>query len=322
MSGSSQFEYSKSESSERSSAYGMLKARFPTQRELAEIYRELDSLKKDKKLKDDTIKFLQKEKEGLMRELKHYEQLCEGVVSDITSHRELEAENAQLNADILHLKDVIRRQNSLLRATGTSGNTQLDRQLVTRLCTNLLALLSEAKTTMSSQVYKELEHQKEVLERSNPKRGDTTWQLLEIIDRAMIELSSVPKRNHDLPDIGKPTPPLKYSQTNPLASPDEESRRPQSNLMSTNSTSMANLSVSDTLQRSGYQRSRPNNPGKLGKLGKLERSRSAPSLNGMIPRPPPCPAPSNIRNVFESQEAPLTAKVNMLDTLSFHPPGL
>ena len=54
----------------------MLKARFPTQRELAEIYRELDNFKKDKKLKDDTIKFLQSEKEALMREVSVIMQLC------------------------------------------------------------------------------------------------------------------------------------------------------------------------------------------------------------------------------------------------------
>lgn len=47
----------------------MLKARLPTQQELTDLYREVDNLRKDKKLKDDTIKFLQKEKEALMREV-------------------------------------------------------------------------------------------------------------------------------------------------------------------------------------------------------------------------------------------------------------
>ena len=47
----------------------MLKARLPTQQELTDLYREVENLRKDKKLKDDTIKFLQKEKEALMREV-------------------------------------------------------------------------------------------------------------------------------------------------------------------------------------------------------------------------------------------------------------
>ena len=45
-------------------------------------------------------------------------------------------------------------------------------------------------------------------------------------------------------------------------------------------------------------------------------------IPGMVPRPPPSPAPSHIRNVFESTERPLTATVNMLDTLKDHPPGV
>ena len=49
--------------------YRMLKARLPTQQELTDLYREVENLRKDKKLKDDTIKFLQKEKEALMREV-------------------------------------------------------------------------------------------------------------------------------------------------------------------------------------------------------------------------------------------------------------
>ena len=50
----------------------MLKARLPTQQELTDLYREVENLRKDKKLKDDTIKFLQKEKEALMREVSFY----------------------------------------------------------------------------------------------------------------------------------------------------------------------------------------------------------------------------------------------------------
>lgn len=47
----------------------MLKARLPTQQELIELYKEVESLRKEKKLRDDTVKFLQKEKEALQKEV-------------------------------------------------------------------------------------------------------------------------------------------------------------------------------------------------------------------------------------------------------------
>ena len=46
------------------------------------------------------------------------------------------------------LQDIIRRQNSLLRNTGTSGSSHLDRSLVTRMCANLLTLLDDVRTPM------------------------------------------------------------------------------------------------------------------------------------------------------------------------------
>jgi len=42
---------------------------------------------------------------------------------------------------------------------------------------------------------------------------------------------------------------------------------------------------------------------------------------GFVPRPPPTAPPSR-SNVYRSSERPLTATVNMLDTLKAHPPGV
>jgi len=53
----------------------MLKSHLPTQKELRDLYKEVESLRKDKKLKDDTIKFLQKEKEALRHEVKYFHYL-------------------------------------------------------------------------------------------------------------------------------------------------------------------------------------------------------------------------------------------------------
>lgn len=47
----------------------MLKAKLPTQQELTSLYKEVELLRRDKKLKDDTINFLQKEKEAIQRQV-------------------------------------------------------------------------------------------------------------------------------------------------------------------------------------------------------------------------------------------------------------
>ena len=97
----------------------------------------------------------------------------------------------------------------------------------------------------------------------------------------------LPYRNNDLPDISKPVEPLKYSQPNPLTKgptlSDEPKGRSHTNLTSTSSASLANLSSNESLLMAGHARRRAGNVGKLGKLGRLERSKSAPSLNGKCP---------------------------------------
>lgn len=96
-------------------------------------------------------------------------------------------------------------------------------------------------------------------------------------------------RNKDLPDISNPVPVMKYSQgnishqshNNNIQSSEPALRYPQTNLSTTSSTSMANLSSTETLLMAGHARKRTgNNTGKLARLGRLERSKSAPSLNG------------------------------------------
>lgn len=47
----------------------MLKAKLPTQQELIDLYKEVETLRKEKKLRDDTVRFLQKEKEVLQKEV-------------------------------------------------------------------------------------------------------------------------------------------------------------------------------------------------------------------------------------------------------------
>ena len=78
--------------------------------------------------------------------------------------------------------------------------------------------------------------------------------------------------NQPTHSMSEPPPPVKQAQQ-------------QSNLMTTNSTSLANLSStgSESLILAGQARKRSGNAnnGKLGRIGRgLERSRSAPALNG------------------------------------------
>ncbi|XP_067932150.1 uncharacterized protein [Watersipora subatra] len=177
--------------------------------QIQQLREELLSARKSNKMKDDTIAFLQREKENLVKEVKHYETICAGVENDIALQQRYEQELKNLRTDIQHWKEVVKRHKHA-RKSITRENTMLDqghKELIDEINSNLNILLSDIPTETSASIKRQLV---EIIEHAE---HETSWNLLQVTSKALIEIQAHVNKYKLAFESATKRPVMRYSHT-------------------------------------------------------------------------------------------------------------